>query len=176
MIRLFESIAKYDIYSKYKLVLDKKFKDRSLKSLIDSLKSLKRCEKVPFLEEFYKKYPYDFEDKNFDEENSEFLKGKRPYNGKNRKEKREEMLMKQISIKKEFTEKEEKEREKEKEKEKEKELKQKEKALNNMKIDTRSFSSRKYFDQDYPDPFKYNPNYNSIFKKVPSIRIRPKKK
>ncbi len=31
----------------------------------------------------------------------EFLKGKRPYNGKNRKEIREEMLMKQISIKKE---------------------------------------------------------------------------
>ena len=152
MIRLFESIAKYDIYSKYNLVLDKKFKDRSLKSLIDSLKSLKRCEKVPFLEEFYKKYPYDFEDKNFDEENSE------------------------ISLKiKEFTEKEEKEREKEKEKEKEKELKQKEKALNNMKIDTRSFSSRKYFDQDYPDPFKYNPNYSSIYKKVPSVRISPKK-
>jgi hypothetical protein len=149
MIKLFESIAKYDIYSKYNIVLEKKFKDRSLKSLVDSLKSLKRCEKVPFLEEFYKKHPYDFEDKKFDDENSD------------------------ISLKvKEYTEK----MERESEKEKEKELMKQQKAPNNLKSEIRcSFSSKKYYDPDYPDPFKYHPNYDSIYKKVPSFKISPRK-
>ena len=55
MIREFESISKYDIYSKYNYSLDKKFKDNSLKSFIRSLKSFKPNEKELLLLEFSKK-------------------------------------------------------------------------------------------------------------------------
>ena len=144
MIRAFESISKYDIYSKYNYSLERKFKDNSLKSFIRSLKSLKPIDKEPFLVEFYKKYPYNFEEKKFiDDEN-------------------------EISIRiEEFRRiKEEKE-------------KQRQERLNspkNSKFELKSsFSSKRYNEQDLPDPFKYNPNYNSIYKKVPSFKISPKK-
>ena len=149
MIRLFEAISKYDIYSKYNSVLDKKFKDRSLKSFIDSLKTLKRREKAQFLEEFYKKYPYDFEEKNFDEE-------------KNFNEEKKDLSLKIKELDNA-------------EEEKENEIKQRQKSSNNIKSDLRtSFFPKKYYDNDFPDPFKYNPNYNSIYKKIPSFKISPK--
>ena len=139
MIKSFESISKYDIYSKYNSVLDKKFKDRSLKFFIYSLKYKKYKEKAPFLEEFYKKYPYEFEKNNITEEDkANFLN--------------------ELNI------------------EDEKEIKNKDNNQDNKKIQLRfSYSTRKY-DNDYPDPFKYNPNYNSIYKKVPSFKISPKRK
>ena len=74
MIRNFEAISKYDIYSKYNVILEKKFKDKSLKSFIDNLRNKRFKEKEPFLEEFYKKHPYDFElKKNIENENEDFL-------------------------------------------------------------------------------------------------------
>ena len=75
MIRNFEAISKYDIYDNYNIILEKKFKGRTLKSFINSLKSNKFKEKPPFLEEFYKKYPYEFEEKKIVENEDElFLK------------------------------------------------------------------------------------------------------
>ena len=144
MIREFESISKFDIYSKYNHSLNKKFKDNSLKSFIRSLKSFKPKEKDLFLVEFSKNYPYNFEAKKIVNDENE------------------------ISIRiEEFRRiKEEKE-------------KQKQERFNSPKkgnIELRSsFSSKRYNEQDFPDPFKYNPNYNSIFKKVKSFKISPKK-
>ena len=140
MIKSFESILKYDIYSKYNNVLDKKFKDQSLKAFIYSLKNKKYKEKVPFLDEFYKKYPYDFEKKNITEGNKAIF-----FNDDE-------------SIKID-----------------EKEIKNK--LNNNIKNNNNQlrfcFSTKRY--EDYPDPFKYNPNYNSIYKKVPSFKISPRR-
>ena len=140
MIRNFEAISKYDIYSNYNYVLEKKFKDRSLKSFINSLKYNKVKEKAPFLEEFYKKYPYDFEEKKIvGNEDELFLKIN---NSNNLKEEDEHKLKSDISKK------------------------------NELRC---SFSTKIYKEPEYPDPFKYNPNYNSIYKKVPSFKIGPKK-
>lgn len=144
MIREFELISKYDIYSKYNYSLDKKFKDNSLKSFIRSLKSFKRKEKELFLVEFSKKYPYNLEEKKFiDDEN-------------------------EISIRiEEF---------KRIKEEKEKQRQERLNSPKNGKIELKSsISSKRYNEQDFPDPFKYNPNYNSICKKVPSFKISPKK-
>ena len=144
MIREFESISKYDIYSKYNYSLDKKFKDNSLKSFIRSLKSFKPNEKELLLLEFSKKKQYNFEEKKFiDDEN-------------------------EISIRiEEFR------RIKE---EKEKKIQERLNSPKNGKFELKSsFSSKRYNEQDFPDPFKYNPNYNSISKKVPSFKISPKK-
>lgn len=140
MIRNFEAISKYDIYSNYNAVLEKKFKDRSLKSFINSLKYNKIKEKAPFLEEFYKKYPYEFEEKKIPENEDElFLKIN---NSNNLKEENEHKVKTDISKK------------------------------NELRC---SFSTKIYKEPEYPDPFKYHPNYNSIFKKVPSFKIGPKK-
>jgi len=144
MIREFELISKYDIYSKYNYSLDKKFKDNSLKSFIRSLKSFKPKEKELFLVEFSKKYPYNLEEKKFiDDEN-------------------------EISIRiEEF---------KRIKEEKEKQRQERLNSPKNGKIELKSsISSKRYNEQDFPDPFKYNPNYNSICKKVPSFKISPKK-
>ena len=142
MIRNFEAISKYDIYSKYNFVLDKKFKDRSLKSFIYSLKNKKTKDALSFLEEFYRKYPYEFEPKKtIDDCNQSFFK-----------------LIESLPI------------------QEDKESKGKENSPKNIKTELRcSFSTQKYYDPNFPDPFKYNPNYNSIYKKVPSFKIKPKK-
>ena len=142
MIRNFEAISKYDIYSKYNFVLDKKFKDRSLKSFIYSLKNKKTKDALSFLEEFYRKYPYEFEaKKTVDECNQSFFK-----------------LIESLPLNED------------------KESKGKENSPKNIKPELRcSFSTQKYYDPNFPDPFKYNPNYNSIYKKVPSFKIKPKK-
>ena len=144
MIRAFETISKYDIYSKYNYSLEKKFKDKSLKSFIHSLKFFKPKQKEPFLVEFSKKYPYDFDDKKYNDDEN------------------------QISIKIEEYRRIKEEKEKEKQE-----------RFNSPKIEKyelrSSFSTKRYNKPDFPDPFKYNPNYNSIFKKVPSFKISPKK-
>ena len=147
MIRSFETISKYDVYSKYNNSLEKKFKDKSLKSFIYSLKNFQPKQKEPFLVEFSKKYPYDFENKQYNDEEN------------------------QMSIKIE-----EYRRIKE---EKEKERQERQERINSPKLGQyelrSSFSTKRYNKPDFPDPFKYNPNYNSIFKKVPSFKISPKK-
>ena len=75
MIRNFEAISKYDIYSKYNVELERQFKDRSLKSFVYNLKNKKTKERPQFLDEFYKKYPYEFEGKKTVENDIEnFLK------------------------------------------------------------------------------------------------------
>ena len=137
MIRNFEAISKYDIYSKYNFALEKNFKDRSLKSFIYSLKYKKYKEKEQFLDEFYRKYPYDFEDKKIVEDcNEDFLKID--------ESKKEEKL--------------------------------KPEQTKNIKTELRcSFSTKIYRETDYPDPFKYHPNYDSIYKKVKSFKIGPRK-
>ena len=140
MIRNFEAISKYEIYSNYNNVLEKKFKDRSLKSFIYSLKYNKIKEKAPFLEEFYKKYPYEFEEKKILENEDELFH--KINNSNDLKEENDHKLKSDISKK------------------------------NELRC---SFSTKIYKEPEYPDPFKYHPNYNSIFKKVPSFKIGPKK-
>ena len=141
LIDTFENISNFDNFSKYSYSLDREFKEKSLKSLISSLKKYKPIEKENFIERFYKKYPYQFEEKKIIEE--------------------DDSMFEYIN---ELKEKREREREKEKEKEKEKGYKS-----NNDK------DSEKNINQN-PDSLRYNPNYDSIFKKIPGFKMVYNKK
>ena len=73
LINTFETISNFENFSKYNSILDHEFKDKSLKSFIISLKHYKPKEKENFIEEFYKKYPYQFEEKKLIEDDDSFM-------------------------------------------------------------------------------------------------------
>ena len=62
-INNFEMISNFENFSKYNSILDHEFKEKSLKNFIVSLKHYRKKERANFLEEFYKKFPYQFEEK-----------------------------------------------------------------------------------------------------------------
>ena len=96
LIDTFENISNFDNFSKYSCSLDREFKDKSLKTLISSLKKYKPIEKENFIERFYKKYPYQFEEKKIIEEDDSMfeyineLKEKREREEEREKEKEKE--------------------------------------------------------------------------------------
>ena len=63
LIKNFETISKFDNLSRYSRVLDREFREKTLKEFIISLKNYKTKEKENFIEEFHKKYPYQHEEK-----------------------------------------------------------------------------------------------------------------
>ena len=134
LINTFETIAKFDNFSKYSCILDREFKDKSLKNFIAILKHCQTRERGSFLEEFYKKYPYQFEEKGIIEEDDYDLfenitKSKnKSRNGKGLK------------------------------------------PLNEKHSKTVD-SSRKLNENEIPDSLRYNPNYNSIFKRIPGFKM-----
>ena len=136
LIKNFETISNFDKYSKYSSVLDREFKEKSLKAFIVSLKHYKTKEKENFIEEFYKKYPYQFEGKQIIINDDSLFENILKY-----KERIENEL----------------------------------KAKNDKRL-IKNDSLKKFKENEIPDSLRYNPNYDSIFKKVPGFKMVYNKK
>ena len=134
LINTFETIMRFDNFSRCSNMLEHEFKDRSLKSFISSLKHYKSRDKKNFIEEFYKKYPYQIEEKEIvDDNNEKILKY---INGsKDKMDIRKQLI---ISISK----------------------------RNKLKLE-----NKKFRESEIPDSLRYSPNYNAIYKKIPSFKI-----
>ena len=149
MIQLFDSISKFNTYSKYSNSLKKIFKNKSLKDYIKLLKNPIHVDSFQFVIDFDKRTKKNGEED--DEHNllpKHFLK-----KGKELDLLHEENIPSQ------------EENNENKEKEKTKTF-----------TENKSVKSLTNFRQEL-DPFKYNPNYNSIYKNVPSFKmIIPKSK
>ena len=136
VVRMLESIPKFDSYSRYNSSFEKVFKGNSLKTLIRQLKHQKDITETSILDELDRKdskdeidiYNQDEDFKNIhnDDEYDIFDEMFDEKYNKNKKE--EKKQIKKSIIKK--------------------------KKLNPVL-----------------DPFKYNPNYNSIYKNIPSVKI-----
>lgn len=137
LINTFENISQFDNFSKYNNILDHEFKDKSLKSFIVSLKHYKPKNRENFIEEFYKKYPYQFEEKKLIEDDETIFgrikSSKNPIKNENELESKKNKQM-------QF-------------------------HFENKKIEIEG-----------PDSLRYNPNYDSIFKKIPGFKMGYKKK
>ena len=133
LINTFETIAKFDNFSKYNSILDKKFRDKSLKNFVAILKHYKTKDKGTFLEEFYKKYPYQFEEKGIIEDDDALF----DHIYKSKIKSRNEKELKPINEKHAKT------------------------------LD----SNKKINENEIPDSLRYNPNYNSIFKRIPGFKM-----
>ena len=133
LINTFETIAQFDNFSKYSYILDREFKDKSLKNFIAILKHYKTREKGKFLEEFYKKYPYQFEEKGIIGDDYDLFE----IITKSKNKSRNEKGLKSFNEKHART------------------------------ID----SYKKINKNEIPDSLRYNPNYNSIFKRIPGFKM-----
>ena len=136
LVNTFESMKKFDNFSKYSSILEHEFRDRSLKSFIASLKHYKSREKKNFIAEFYKKYPYQFEGKQLIINDDSLF---------------ENILKYKARIENEL------------------------KAKNDKRL-IKNDSLRKFKENEIPDSLRYNPNYDSIFKKVPGFKMVYNKK
>ena len=146
-LRMFESIANKDSFSNYNMKLNKKFNENSLKSLIKSLKLKKQHNTTEYLDELYQKFPYE----GYDQE--ELLikadeEAQRKLNNQNKM--KSQILSPNLNSPK---------------------------TKSNITEHNRfnSYSSKKVLTEESPDPFRYNPNYNYIYKNTPSAIIAPPK-
>ena len=155
----FDSIAGYKIFSKQSHDYEKVLGNRTLKAFIKNLKRPKKIKKLSFLEELLKKYPKA--QKDMEESEAVFIH-----------ENQDNSLLEKYNI--------------DKYKEDkyyricgtEKKLYDKEKNNENVTEIVHIIHSKKKpkinIDKSYDmgvDPFKYNPNYNSIFKYIPCARL-----
>ena len=143
LIRSLDSISHSSSYSKYGSLVEKMHDYHSLKRLINKLKHPIKIKKLPFLEDFNYKYPIEKTTLNI--QDSEFLEFVDPmFKTKNEKE------IKQLIA------------------EEEKKLK---KNNSNKKINAFINKPKPINDYINSDPFKYKPNYDSIYKNVPSTKF-----
>jgi len=143
LIRSLDSISHSSSYSKYGSLVEKMHDYHSLKRLINKLKHPIKIKKLPFLEDFNYKYPIEKTTLNI--QDSEFLEFVDPmFKTKNEKE------IKQLIA------------------EEEKKLKE---NNNNKKINAFKNKPKPINDYINSDPFKYKPNYESIYKNVPSTKF-----
>ena len=142
IIQMLDTIPKFETYSRCSTSLEKVFQDNSFKNLLKSLREQKKP----------KIYSYFNVEMKKPETNGIF----QTFGIDNKKEESKTNL---------FNEEEDELRKKEKEKEKENTFIKKE-PLNILNLKTKKI---KYNPQ--LDPFRYNPNYNSIFKNTPCVRI-----
>ena len=131
LIKNFETISKFDNLSRYSRVLDREFREKTLKEFIISLKNYKTKEKENFIEEFHKKYPYQHEEKEIVLNNDTFF---------------ENIIKSKTRNENEL------------------------KSVNNNHL-TLSNSVKKAHELDSPEPWRYNPNYDSIYKNIPSFKM-----
>jgi len=131
LIKNFETISKFDNLSRYSRVLDREFREKTLKEFIISLKNYKTKEKENFIEEFHKKYPYQHEEKEIVLNNDTFF---------------ENIIKSKTRNENEL------------------------KSVNNNHL-TLSNSVKKTHEIDSPEPWRYNPNYDSIYKNIPSFKM-----
>lgn len=143
IIQLFDSISKFNTYSKYSNSLKKIFRNKSLKDYIKSLKNPVIFDNFQFISDFDKRTKKEEEDDPFNLLPKGYLK----------KGKELDLLHE------ESTPIEEKKEDK------------KNALKNNIKtmINFNNFSLAKQTQE--LDPFKYNPNYNSIYKNIHSFKI-----
>ena len=131
-INNFEKISNVYNFSKYNSILDREFKEKSLKNFIESLKHYRKKEKPNFLYELYKKFPYQFEEKKIiEEEDIKFGN----MDNQNSKENDEEP------------------------------------KVNEEKDNKEKKFKKNCCENDGPNFLKYNPNYDSIYKKIPCFKI-----
>ena len=136
VVRMLESIPKFDSFSSYNSSFEKIFKGCSLKTLIRQLKHQKEITETSILDELDKKdskdqieiynQDEDFKNINNEDEYDIFDEMYDKNHNKNKKEDKKQIYKSNI----------------------------KKKKLNPVL-----------------DPFKYNPNYNSIYKNIPSVKI-----
>ena len=136
------SISHSNSYSKYGNLVEKMHKHLSLKSLINKLKNPVKIAKSSFLERFNQKFPFESTTRGIqDEDFSEFNFFKNRIENKNK-----ELI-----------------------------IENKNKNNNNNKIIIKKklnlFKVKPTIEYINLDPFKYSPNYNSIYKKVPSVKF-----
>ena len=137
IVEMFDSIPKFDYFSKYSFSLQKVFNNCSLKNLIKELKSPKKKNENDNQNEegkFYNDNINNF-DNNFDLNNKK-LEFENIFD-----KKFDEKNMKKNHSMKQFK--------------------------SNKIISLKKKSSLPY----NPNPYKYNPNYNSIYKNVPSVKF-----
>jgi len=141
VVRMLESIPKFDSFSSYNSTYEKIFKGSSLKTLIKNLKHQKDITETSILDELDKKdfndqfdaynQDEDFKNIQFEDEYDIFDELYDKKNSKNKKEEKKQPHRSDIKKKK---------------------------------------------SNPVLDPFKYNPNYNSIYKNIPSVKmIDPRK-
>ena len=146
IIKMFDSILRFDTFSKYNMALDKKFKYYSLKNLVNSLKNRPEIEVKDKVKEQLMRIIEKQKIGNETMINSNkksFLPRGIQENNTNIFDKNFSPKQKQIPIKKK----------------------------------TNYFSHEHVLREKILDPYKYNPNYTSIYKNIPSVKFRkPKKK
>jgi len=152
MIRVLDSISDFNTYSKYSNILSKLFKNNSLKDLVSSLKN-------PIHVDLYEIFKND-------EDNNKNKKGIIPINqvqNPNSKNKKKELDLLNDNG-------EDIEEEKNNKENKPKKLLSKNKNFNSM------INIQFPIKDEYElNPFKYHPNYNSIFKNIHGFKIVPHK-
>ena len=143
LILSLDSISHSSSYSKYGNLVEKMHDYHSLKRLINKLKHPIKIKKLAFLEDFNNKYPIEKTTLNI--QDSEFMEFVDPmFKTKNEKE------IKQLIA------------------EEEKKLR---KNNSNKKINAFKNNPKPFNDYINSDPFKYKPNYDSIYKNVPSTKF-----
>ena len=147
-IRMFESIPKFETFSHYNLTLEKLFKDNSLKNLITTLKRQKPINEITLIDEIAKKDTNQPIDV-YAEEDANLKK----INNYDEYDIFDEMYDHRMHLGSKNRDKKQKEFWK-----------------------TSSTDLKTKIVKPVLDPFKYNPNYTSIYKNVPSVKIIDPKK
>ena len=147
-IRMFESIPKFETFSHYNLTLEKLFKDNSLKNLITTLKRRKPINEISLIDEIAKKDTNEPIDVYAEEDAN--LKKINNYDEYDIFDKMYDHHMHLGS----------------------KNIDKKQKDM----WKTSSTDLKTKIVKPELDPFKYNPNYTSIYKNVPSFKIIDPKK
>ena len=151
MIQLLDSISKFNTYSKYSNTLKKVFKNYSLKDLIKSLKHPIQADNFEFIYDFDKKAK-----KNDDENDLNFYPKGYLSKGKELDLFHDEYIPVEEN--------------KSKDKEKERSI-SKHTLLRNKSEKSFTYYNSILKRNEGLDPFKYNPNYNSIYKNIPSVKM-----
>ena len=146
-----DDISKYSIYSKFNIGYEKLLGDRSLKGFVKVIKRPKIIKKGCYLDEIQQRYPKEIRDRDRKDPH-EFINQmimQQKENSKSNKKLNNNYfkISKSIPIEK--------------------------RPLNNIF----NIKKKKFEEVVNLDPFKYNPNYNAIYKKVPYVRfVKPKEK
>ena len=136
VVRMLETIPKFDTYSKYNVALERVFQDNCMKSLIKNLKEHKRAEVYSYFTE---------KEKNIPKNNKLY----QIYGIENKKDDHEKNLLndnQEIKI----------------------EDKENNESSRGVWRTSNTVVKRHKIEND---PFRYNPNYNSIYKNIPSVKI-----
>ena len=146
-VKMFESIPNFETYSHYNSTLEKVFKSNSLKNLIETLKRQKAINEISIMDEISKVNSNE----PIDVYANEDIDIKKIHNQEDND------IFDDIS-------------------EESEQPKNKKEKIKPEVWRIAGVESKKKRIQPTLDPFKYNPNYNSIYKNIPSFRIIDPKK